>query len=149
MNKENANKIIAKFMNNECDACGGDGKETCQNPDHGFISAMPGDIGRLGCPVCGHDENHKILDGGDCEECDGDGSLIRYFKSLDSLVPVWEGLGVEYSKFYPQGYPKIKFILSTHINQDETKSWIGNGASLQEAAAIATAKMIEELNGTL
>lgn len=43
-----------------CPACGGDGKETCNNPDHGFISSVAGEIGRLGCPVCGHDENHKV-----------------------------------------------------------------------------------------
>jgi hypothetical protein len=57
----------------DCGVCGGDGKETCSNPDHGFISAMPGDTGRLGCPVCGHDPNHKVKNGGQCDECNGTG----------------------------------------------------------------------------
>lgn len=55
----------------ECEVCGGDGKETCTNPDHGFIDAMSGETNRLGCPVCGHDPDHKVPDGGDCEECEG------------------------------------------------------------------------------
>lgn len=25
-----------------CPDCGGDGKETCHNPDHGFIDSLPG-----------------------------------------------------------------------------------------------------------
>ncbi|MFG1413417.1 hypothetical protein V5G24_20105 [Xanthobacter sp. VTT E-85241] len=62
-----------KGMTCVCPECGGDGKETCNNPDHGFISAMPGDIGRLGCPVCGHDPAHKVLGGGPCDLCSGDG----------------------------------------------------------------------------
>lgn len=67
-----------------CPACGGDGKETCNNPDHGFIRAMPGDIGRMGCPVCGHDEDHKVYaykDGKryqcDCDACGGGGLLTE------------------------------------------------------------------------
>ena len=35
--------------------------EICDNPDHGFIEAIPGDVSRLGCPLCGHDEEHRIL----------------------------------------------------------------------------------------
>ena len=62
-----------------CPACGGDGKETCNNPDHGFIESMPGnrgwDLGRLGCPICGHDENHKVPHGGKCENCNGTGKV--------------------------------------------------------------------------
>lgn len=54
-----------------CESCGGDGKETCNNPDHGFISAVGGEINRLGCPVCGHDPNHKVYGGGKCEDCNG------------------------------------------------------------------------------
>lgn len=59
-----------------CPACGGDGKETCNNPDHGFIEAMPGETGRLGCPVCGHDPNHKVNRGRNtCLECGGHGHV--------------------------------------------------------------------------
>jgi len=35
----------------KCPACNGDGKETCNNPDHGFISFIGGELGRLGCHV--------------------------------------------------------------------------------------------------
>ncbi len=58
-------------MDKECNECNGTGKIICDNPDHGFIGAMPGDIGRLGCPVCGHDEEHKTKD--DCPKCNGTG----------------------------------------------------------------------------
>lgn len=33
----------------------------CSNPDHSFITAVGGEIGRLGCPVCGHDPD-KIIE---------------------------------------------------------------------------------------
>lgn len=59
----------------ECPMCNGDGKETCDNPDHGFIVGIGHEIGRLGCPVCGHDENHKVPNGGNCELCDGKGQV--------------------------------------------------------------------------
>jgi hypothetical protein len=59
-----------------CPECGGDGKETCHNPDHGFINMLAfHDIGRLGCPVCGHDKAHKVKNGGDCETCEGSGQV--------------------------------------------------------------------------
>jgi hypothetical protein len=54
-----------------CKQCGGDGIETCDNPDHGFIDAVGGEIGRLGCPGCGHDPNHKMK--GPCPACKGTG----------------------------------------------------------------------------
>lgn len=61
-----------------CPDCSGDGRETCHNPDHGFISAMSWhDIGRLGCPVCGHDEHHKVKKGGACETCSGAGHVAE------------------------------------------------------------------------
>lgn len=59
-----------------CETCGGDGKETCTNPDHGMITAIGGETQRLGCPVCGHDENHKVKGGGKCEDCNGTGKFI-------------------------------------------------------------------------
>lgn len=77
-----------------CPACGGDGKETCNNPDHGFIEAIGSagkerspqahDIGRLGCPCCGHHPYHKIRtwhDGAyhqnDCDVCNGMGKATE------------------------------------------------------------------------
>ncbi len=56
----------------ECSECNGTGMEICSNPDHGFIAAMPGDIGRLGCPCCGHDELHRIPNTV-CHVCRGSG----------------------------------------------------------------------------
>ena len=55
-----------------CPFCGGDGIARCSNPDHGFINLMGGEMERLGCPVCGHDEEHKIK-GKKCENCNGTG----------------------------------------------------------------------------
>lgn len=38
--------------------------EICDNPDHNFIDSFGnvgnGDIGRIGCLMCGHDEEHRI-----------------------------------------------------------------------------------------
>lgn len=56
-----------------CPLCWGDGEERCENPDHGFISACPGDIGRIGCPGCGHDPYHRVPNGGSCRLCGGSG----------------------------------------------------------------------------
>lgn len=59
-----------------CPDCLGDGKETCHNPDHGFISAMGWhEIGRLGCPCCGNDGKNKVPNGGLCETCSGAGEV--------------------------------------------------------------------------
>lgn len=59
-----------------CPVCGGDGKETCTNPDHGIISALSFiEIGRLGCPCCGHNPLHKVPNGDNCEACCGFGAV--------------------------------------------------------------------------
>jgi hypothetical protein len=57
-----------------CDECHGTGYEICDNPDHGFIEAVGGETGRLGCPCCGHDEEHRILSC-KCPECGGTGQV--------------------------------------------------------------------------
>ena len=58
----------------KCPLCNGDGRETCTNPDHGLIDILYfHDIGRIGCPCCGHDENHKVINGGECDLCCGSG----------------------------------------------------------------------------
>lgn len=62
-----------------CPCCSGDGKETCHNPDHGFYSMISfHEVGRLGCPCCGHDPNHKVKYKGKiypCEVCEGAGTV--------------------------------------------------------------------------
>jgi len=59
----------------ECPLCSGTGKEICTNPDHGFIDALSfHDIGRIGCPCCGHDENH-VIPNTICELCNGIGEI--------------------------------------------------------------------------
>jgi hypothetical protein len=69
-----------------CPDCGGDGKETCNNPDHGFYAGMtrPGsDEDRIGCPCCGHDPNYKVPNGGKCERCNGTGKIKSAPSSFD------------------------------------------------------------------
>lgn len=71
--------LFPKWVKNYfCPACGGDGIETCNNPDHGFIHGGWGgsDLARIGCPCCGHDENHKIR-GSSCFECNGLGLVSK------------------------------------------------------------------------
>ena len=58
----------------ECPECNGTGNEICDNPDHGFIAGIGGEIGRLGCPCCGHDDEHRIP-GTKCGLCNGSGRI--------------------------------------------------------------------------
>ena len=44
-----------------CENCNDLGYEICSNPDHKLIDAVGGEIGRLGCPVCGHDPFYRIM----------------------------------------------------------------------------------------
>ena len=75
-----------------CFVCGGDGKETCTNPDHGFINALSfHDVGRLGCPVCGHDPHHKVRRGGDCDCCHGSGKLTEMDFALQAILYDFDG----------------------------------------------------------
>ena len=68
-----------------CPTCEGDGIERCTNPDHGFIQALSfTDIGRLGCPCCGHDEKHRIM-GCKCPDCNGTG-IIEGAKNTEQQV---------------------------------------------------------------
>jgi hypothetical protein len=64
---------IESFM---CETCSGTGKEICDNPDHGFLSAISStDTGRIGCPCCGHDEDHAIPNT-ICLDCNGTGKMF-------------------------------------------------------------------------
>lgn len=65
--------VMNKHIIVSCPACWGDGMEICTNPDHGFIAAVGGEIGRLGCPCCGHDPYHKT--GETCWHCKGTGEI--------------------------------------------------------------------------
>lgn len=59
-------------MKVKCPDCGGDGLETCHNPDHGFLAALSfTDLGRIGCPCCGHHPKGKVRGGGPCDTCNG------------------------------------------------------------------------------
>jgi len=71
-----------------CPFCKGDGIGRCGNPEHGFIEAMPGDIGRLGCPVCGHDDDYRVRsrytsNGWEtCEHCNGSGLVHNFTEEV-------------------------------------------------------------------
>lgn len=58
-----------------CPVCGGDGIETCSNPDHGFIAGMG--LYELRCPICGSDPYHKVPNGGKCDFCNGSGEVTE------------------------------------------------------------------------
>ena len=58
----------------ECNLCNGTGMEICTNPDHDFIAAIGHEIGRLGCPGCGHSEKFTIPNTV-CEQCKGKGII--------------------------------------------------------------------------
>ncbi|MEA1848975.1 hypothetical protein U9K52_08645 [Chryseobacterium sp. MHB01] len=72
-------EIAKELVNISCFLCGGDGKETCTNPDHGFIG-FGSPISFLGanesrCPCCGFDPNHKMPNGLECDCCEGKGYI--------------------------------------------------------------------------
>jgi hypothetical protein len=84
-----------------CPDCGGDGKETCNNPDHGFIEGMPGEVGRLGCPVCGHNPNNKVNRGQNvCPTCGGYGHI------LEKIAEDWAKENGYDKEFIPYSSPK-------------------------------------------
>lgn len=72
--------------------------------------------------------------------------IIDYSQSLDALVPVWEKLSGK--DFYDNVRLKIcsKFPSAQIIIGEEFKSAIEIQDSIQQAAAIATAKAIQELD---
>lgn len=76
----------------KCPDCGGDGIETCHNPDHGFISALDfHEVGRLGCPVCGHHPKHKVAGGaGKCESCNGLGVVDK-----ETAIKIMDGFEMD------------------------------------------------------
>lgn len=80
-------RIDAELETWVCPDCHGDGIERCNNPDHGLIDALFfHDVGRLGCPVCGHDEEHRVQ-GSKCPTCDGTGIRKPDVKELiDELL---------------------------------------------------------------
>ena len=61
-------------MAEKCELCNGHGTEICNNPDHGGIDSglFGSDNGRIGCPVCGHDEYCRVK-GTVCVGCNGTG----------------------------------------------------------------------------
>jgi hypothetical protein len=78
-----------------CPACGGDGIERCNNPDHGLINSLSfHDVGRIGCPCCGHDPYYRIgkhIDGRKvfnyCPECEGSGKVT--LSECESILIEW------------------------------------------------------------
>jgi len=69
----------------KCKECNGTGMEICNNPDHGFIDAVGGETGRLGCPACGHDELHRIKNT-KCEACEGTGNMTPQSRCTPEII---------------------------------------------------------------
>lgn len=114
-------------INYKCPACGGDGKETCNNPDHSFIDAIGGELSRLGCPVCGHDEKYKVNHGKNvCPECGGLGCVIpevfeeygrEYGYDEEPVIVIYPVIPVQQEKEEkPQIVSKVK-IFETAIRE--------------------------------
>lgn len=75
------NELINLGHSDHCESCGGDGIERCNNPDHSFIEGLGGELNRLGCPVCGHDEYYRVKGEwkggwGKCEDCNLSGKNL-------------------------------------------------------------------------
>src|ERR1035437_3171214 len=80
-----------KITEEVCPDCGGDGIMTCNNPDHGFIDGVGGELGRLGCPGCGHDPNHKMRNT-PCETCKGIGRIKLPSRPAPESMKTWKYL---------------------------------------------------------
>lgn len=81
--EHNITQLIQKAEEVLCKDCGGLNAEICNNPDHGLYEAMisvktgtGSDMGRLGCPVCGHDPEHKVPNS-KCWNCELIASTLR------------------------------------------------------------------------
>lgn len=76
----------------------------------------------------------------------------RYSKSIDALVPVWEKLevlpylGIRDGLFQENSCQLYEHILDDEENEKSEYMLRAKGETIQEAAAIATAKAILELN---
>jgi hypothetical protein len=102
-----------------CPCCCCHGEETCDNPDHGFIGAVGGELARLGCPVCGSDPHHKVRGGGKCDICNGTGEVTeekgkRYCKDTDRD---WE-----HEEITPPPAPRAEWKHGMAGNQVQIKS---------------------------
>lgn len=78
------NEKIANEITNEqeaCPDCGGDGIETCNNPDHGFLNMIGSVVGanESSCPCCGHSSDHKISNS-KCPTCLGTGKITKNYE---------------------------------------------------------------------
>ena len=69
-----------------CPDCNGTGRQRCYNPDHELLdifSDIKCDIGRIGCPACGHDPDHLTRD--PCEKCGGTGRINRDVAGIEDV----------------------------------------------------------------
>jgi hypothetical protein len=117
---------LNEFGIEDCETCGGDGKETCNNPDHGLIGAMGfHDIGRIGCPVCGHDPNFKVKNGGACDQCDGKGKVAVPLPQAIEDKPLSEQSDIENEanspKLTPQEFIQKTKAMLKHIYESYSK----------------------------
>lgn len=71
-------------------------------------------------------------------------SPVMFCNSLDSLVPVWEKLGdVGFNMNFSKR--KIDSLWEAHTNECMIRGWWIRCETIQQAAARATAKVIQEL----
>ena len=78
---------------------------------------------------------------------DGNTCFIRFSNSLDSLIPVWEKLGTDCLRFTKFDYDSAGWFLDINERLCQRDDDIDQlGYSIQKAAAIATAKAIQQIN---
>lgn len=124
INASQANKIIADYMN---------------------------------CIIVGYTEQHGsglLVEAGIVNQ-DGEYLSELYSSSLDALVPVWEKLNKDYHAYhfdigiYETGRRQVDITfenLGESLDEAIMRSKFSDSETIQESAAIATAKVIKEMN---
>lgn len=112
MNHEELREKIA------CSACGGDGREHCNNPDHEFSYAIGGETRRLGCPLCKFPDSTLIVNGGKCEDCNGTG--VSKDITVDAIMALFTKEKVRVRDIaYKTGYESGVSAGQSNVRQNE------------------------------
>lgn len=106
-------------LSQPCQACGGDGIETCDNPDHGLLDAMSfRGANESRCPCCGHDKQYKIR-GSECPDCtDGHTHIIVQDKPCEACY-----IGIATGNHECLGGVSVERIISAMRVEKPKEDW--------------------------